>query len=53
MDTTSDPILYDLQGKFGNQQTEVKTFVDSAAEDSCDDTIYRYSFLVRSISWKD
>jgi hypothetical protein len=37
--------LCDLQGKFGNQQTEVKTFVDSAAEDSYDDTILSVQFL--------
>ena len=34
-----------LQGKFGNQQTEVKTFIDSAAEDSYDDTILSVQFL--------
>lgn len=37
--------LCDLKGKFGNQQTEVKTFVDSAAEDSYDDTILSVQFL--------
>ena len=37
--------LCDLQGKFGNQQTEVKTFVDGAAEDSYDDTILSVQFL--------
>lgn len=37
--------LCDLQGKFGNQQTEVKTFVDSAAENSYDDTILSVQFL--------
>jgi hypothetical protein len=37
--------LCDLQGKFGNQQTEIKTFVDGAAEDSYDDTILSVQFL--------